>query len=402
MRASGIAAPPTGEASREASRPPAARAPGTPWLRAMWNVPLGAHAIPALDGVRAVAASLVFLVHYQAAFGRLLGDEPARPYRAGEYLAAVGYHGVSVFFVLSGFLIYGSLLARPVPLGRYLGRRVRRIYPPFFAVLVLYLVLSALFPERSKLPDAGAGLVRYVAANVLLLPGVFPIEPIVTVSWSLSFELAFYVAIALVVLGLRLRAWPRRRRVLLWCAAVGAWALAGNDVRGVVSSFILFVPGILVAESANLPRVRAAAARVPAWAVAVLFALALLAQPLLGGEFVSARITSAVFAPQVLSTFLLAGVTALLVLHAITVGTGGSALARPALRKLGVVSYSFYLIHGLVINAVAALCWWVGGEQVLRPVGPLAYVLLLPPVFLAAVGAALLLFRAVEEPLSLS
>lgn len=366
----------------------------------MWDVPLGAHAIPALDGVRAIAASLVFLVHYQAAFGRLLGEETTRPYRAGEYLAAVGYHGVSVFFVLSGFLIYGSLLARPVPLGRYLGRRVRRIYPPFFAVLVLYLALSVLFPERSKLPRTG--LLPYLAANALLLPGVFPIRPIVTVSWSLSFELAFYVAIALVVLALRLRTWPRSRRVLLWCAVAGAWALAGSNVRDAVSSFILFVPGILVAESANLPGTRAVAARVPARVVAALFVLALLVQPVLGGEFISTRITSAVFAPQVLSTVLLAGVTALLVLHAITVGTGGSALARPALRKLGVVSYSFYLIHGLVINALAAVCWWLGAEETLRPLGPLAYVLLLPPVFLAAVGGALLLFRAVEERLSLS
>src|SRR5690242_15231691 len=60
------------------------------WLRGFVRIETDARAIAALDGIRGLAASLVFIVHYQAAFGRLLGDHPAAQ-AAGRYAALVGY-----------------------------------------------------------------------------------------------------------------------------------------------------------------------------------------------------------------------------------------------------------------------------------------------------------------------
>ncbi|HEY0779691.1 MAG TPA: acyltransferase [Gemmatirosa sp.] len=374
-------------------------APVLRWLRQFFAVPTDAHAIRTLVGVRALAASLVFLVHYQAAFGYLLRDRTAL-YRLGQYAAELGFHGVTVFFVLSGFLIYGSLLARPVRVGRYLHRRARRIYPTFLVVLGVYLVLSLLVPDRSKLP-AHDGTIRYIVANALLLPGVFPVRPIMTVSWSLSFEVCFYVLVLAVVAGLRLRDWRPAPRVLLWTALTAAWVVSGANAQGLVRSFILFVPGILLVEATRSDGVRAAVARVPLWLTGVTFALALVAQPLIAAHVLTPPVHIPFVGPGVVSFFLLATAIPLFLLRLIVAPEMATVLSREPVRRLGVVSYSFYLTHGLTINALAAVCAVRPIARFTDPLGAGAYVLLFPGVFAAATLVAFAVFRVVEEPLSL-
>lgn len=371
------------------------------WLRHMFAVPTDAHAIAALDGVRALAASLVFLVHYQAAFGYLLGAHPPL-YRAGEYMAALGYHGVNIFFVLSGFLIYGSLVARPVTPSRYLRRRIRRIYPTFLVVLGIYLVLSVLVPDRSKLPSGGNALL-YVAANALLLPGVFPIRPVVTVSWSLSFEVCFYILILAVVAGLGMRRWTPRARLVLWAGSVIAWAVGGARTQAFVGSFILFVPGIMLAEAARSDSLRLKVSRVPVWLAVLFFAVVVAAQPVLVKDLpTGGQAQFAFLGPGVIALLLLATATSLLLFRLLVAPRATTIFAREPVRRLGVVSYSFYLSHGLAINAVGALCARPSVDHVLHPLGVAAYVLLFPVVFGAAVLTSFVLFRAVEQPLSLT
>ncbi|GJG87958.1 hypothetical protein tb265_31390 [Gemmatimonadetes bacterium T265] len=369
------------------------------WLRRLFAVPDNAHAVPALDGVRALAASLVFLVHYQAAFRFLLVSNPPL-YNAGEYAALVGFHGVYVFFVLSGFLIYGSLIARPVRPTRYLWRRVQRIYPTFLVVLAVYLVIGAFAPVRSKLPSGVNGL-RLIAANVLLLPGVFRIRPIITVSWSLSFELVFYVLILAVVVALGLRRWDSRGRVLLWTGLLVLWLAGGTAAIRVVRDFIMFLPGILLAEAARSERARALVALVPVWLAALLAGSAIAAQPLFiaWGAVPGARVLW--LAPTVVALLLLSATTSLLLFRLLQGPRTATIFAHEPLRRLGVVSYSFYLSHGLVIHVIAGLCARTAVLRALHAVGPGAYVLLFAPAFAAAVVAAFVLFRAVEEPLSL-
>jgi len=93
--------------------------------------PDGAHPgeryFPALDGIRAVAACMVFVDHY----GEL-------PYWG---------HGVNIFFVLSGFLITGILFDTREAVGRWRSfyvRRALRIFPPYYAFWLLMLMLTPL------------------------------------------------------------------------------------------------------------------------------------------------------------------------------------------------------------------------------------------------------------------
>lgn len=88
---------------------------------------LGERYYPAFDGIRAVAACLVFIDHY----GGL-------PYFG---------HGVSVFFVLSGFLITGVLYDARDTLKRFRTfyiRRSLRIFPVYYAFWILMLVMTPL------------------------------------------------------------------------------------------------------------------------------------------------------------------------------------------------------------------------------------------------------------------
>lgn len=176
------------------------------WLRARFELSRGGAGqnIRPMEGLRGFAVFLVFLVHYANLIRPWLLPESSL-LEFAKALRLVGSSGVDLFFVLSGFVIYGSLISREQPFGRFLLRRVRRIYPAFIVVLSGYVVLSLCAGGESKIPDgAGSGVV-YIVSNVLLLPGLVPIEPLIAVAWSLSYEMFYYFTIPLVitVFGLR-------------------------------------------------------------------------------------------------------------------------------------------------------------------------------------------------------
>ena len=133
-----------------------------------------------LDTLRALAITLVFAYHYRV----FVSATPDL-----GWVSELGWAGVDLFFVLSGYLIYGHLVATPQPFMRYFGRRVKRIYPAFLVVFAVYVLLSLLRPADSKIPAGAADAAVYLLQNLLLLPGLWPTEPLITVAWSLSYEM---------------------------------------------------------------------------------------------------------------------------------------------------------------------------------------------------------------------
>src|SRR5207248_11736230 len=90
---------------------------------------------PGLDLLRALAI-IVVVIYHAALFGFKL------PGRVDRF----GWIGVDLFFVLSGYLIGGQLLAplardRRINLGRFFARRALRIMPAYFAILAVYFLL---------------------------------------------------------------------------------------------------------------------------------------------------------------------------------------------------------------------------------------------------------------------
>ncbi len=105
-----------------------------------------AHRIPSLDGLRAVSIVMVITAHFAMAYGR-----HARP---GSMMASVvgflnlGPLGVTVFFVISGYLITHLLLIEmartgTINLARFYFRRTLRIFPPLYVLLAVLFVCGA-------------------------------------------------------------------------------------------------------------------------------------------------------------------------------------------------------------------------------------------------------------------
>lgn len=349
------------------------------WLATQFELARGGAAtnLRPMEGLRGVAVLLVFLVHYSDVMAPLMAaNASARAVVA--LIADIGNSGVDLFFMLSGYLIYGALLARAQAFRPFMARRIARIYPTFAVVFALYLALSLLLPAQSKLPAAGWACVLYLAQNFLLLPGLFPITPLIKVAWSLSYEMFFYLLLPLVVGFGRLRARAPCVRVALFAGAALA-LLAWCNALGGPARMVMFIGGMLLVEALRWPRMP-----VPNSAVALLALvaglLAMLAHP---GFALSAASLCVTFGIVCLACFR----------H--PAARLGRALTWTPLRWLGNMSYSFYLLHGLALKG-AALLLPAAAHGGLR-----LYALLLAPAFGLSCLPAALLFLAVERPASL-
>ena len=297
----------------------------------------GAHNMRPMEGVRGFAVFLVFLVHYVTLVKPWVASNSPL-LRLADAVHTVGNSGVDLFFVLSGFLIYGSLITKSQPFARFLSRRVQRIYPAFIAVFAAYLLLSSVFPAESKIPTNLTGGVVYLIQNFLLLPGLFPVEPMITVAWSLSYEMFYYLTIPVVVALLGLRGRSLIWRVnFFWMAAV-AFAIYCSVYGGPVR-LIMFVSGILLYEATNDPRFPMPLSSVGLCALVLGLVATLL--PVSGTSGVAIK------------TVLLFGAFFLFGLACF--GKPSAWLPRAfswlPLRWLGNMSYSYYLVHGLALKA---------------------------------------------------
>lgn len=142
--------------------------------------------LPALDGMRAVAAGMVVLTH--AAFLTGVGSQGLL-----GHLLSRGDYGVAIFFALSGFLLHRGLTAELLSRGRvdtlgYALRRVARIVPAYWLALIVVVLFAN--PDLRLWVLTGLGLQIYVADMAI---------PAFGQSWSIATEASFYVALPFVV-----------------------------------------------------------------------------------------------------------------------------------------------------------------------------------------------------------
>lgn len=330
--------------------------------------------------MRGFAVTLVFLTHFCTLVAPWLADAPGLAAFASQ-VHAIGNTGVDLFFVLSGYLIYKTLLVREQSFVHFMGRRIRRIYPTFLVVFSVYFALSYVFPRESSIP-ADAPL-AYLGANLLLLPGLFPIKPMITVAWSLSYEMFFYLCLPIAVAAGRLRHRANGQRVILIglaAVALACWSAASDNAH---IRMLMFMCGMLVHEAIHSRQVRVAPDAVAAFALAVGLLGSLL--PVTGH----------------LKTTLLFASLFLVCLNCFLRPQGGLArmFSWTPLRWLGNMSYSYYLLHGLTLKAFFMLL-----SKTVAPGGhaPALFFLLLPLAFLLTLCTSAVLFLLVERPLSLA
>ncbi|MGY4319563.1 acyltransferase family protein [Bradyrhizobium sp. JR3.5] len=195
--------------------------------------------IPALTGIRFIAAAAVALSHGGSLF--VDGTSLALDIMVGT----LGLLGMSVFFTLSGFVIqynYGRSVAdsprKAIP--DFLVARLARIYP-LFVVLFLFELLTGpmVWPSLLGTPRATEGFSWHIVpfqlgmiqtwffANVAGVAPVWQYEPIGMVSWSVSTEWFFYLVFPIVCPVLaRIRTVP----AAMMCAVGAVTIELGIDV----------------------------------------------------------------------------------------------------------------------------------------------------------------------------
>ncbi|MBW7895542.1 MAG: acyltransferase [Opitutaceae bacterium] len=333
-----------------------------------------AHRWELIDALRGVAAIVVLLFH---SLNNFKGDD-ALPAALGllRWFTEYGYLGVNVFFALSGWCIaqrVHNAFRRDESTWAFLLERGLRIFPTYWIALAVTLALQTasaavrgLPPSLALPPTAQAWL-----GDIALLQPYLHTPVALMVSWSLVYELGFYV-IATGVLALRRKMEFHTSLALTVGALLCLWLVSPwqPQVGYVLGRWPDFFAGV-IAWSA----VRAGSVGARRNGLIALCAL---------GVF------------QWIATASWIGIAAIgtgLILLFVQTLERITISAVPVLARVGVLSYSLYLIHVSVMSPVQNLAQrWI-------PSGSTAFILVWLGSLAAAGIAAWLLYHWGEKPI---
>lgn len=344
--------------------------------------------VHALDGVRGIAAVVVMVQHSLIVIPAMAPPYGSRTF-ADRWLVHSPLHvfwaggeAVYVFFVLSGIVLTLPVLNRAhFGWNAYYPARILRLYIPVAGAVAL-AYLSAQIVSRAVSPGASSWMQENATpvgplralADISLLAGT---SPLIGPLWSLRWEVVFSLALPLYI-------WLARRLRRIWTVAcVGSiLMIAVPHVAGfpAASYLLMFAVGVLLAAHWGPVQEWSSRQSNRTWMALFAFAwLGITAYWTLGLWITGERLVAVAEPIAVAAAALL-----------IVVGTGWrparNLLGHRVVQWLGLVSFSLYLTHTIVVITVAHLL------PQDRPglVAPVA----IPVAILFAWG----FFRAVERP----
>lgn len=376
-----------GETRPVESRPVVGTEPALPVTRGLPPKPNHAR-YATLDVVRGMAC-LMLLVYHAAFYAdhSWSSRDPSTWSIGGLAINLVGrlWIGVPMFFVVSGYCIAASidsLRRKPRSLGNYFSRRFRRIYPPFWAALVLAVVFTLLVGFNESLARNCLQLPRLsnftavdwlanLTATASWLPELLGGDRAYVLSntWTLCYEEQFYA-----VTGALLMLTPRR----FFLASYGIAAVAvvarkvsrwlGVEIDGYFfdGHWLLFAAGILVYQRINYLRGLSANLALGVMAVGAVYGL-------------SERLFAADQLDRHFGEYLLAACCFSLLLVGIK-KWDQRIVAHWSLRPFlwaGTISYSIYLVHFPITVCIAcamARAGWHADRLVILGTIPLCLV----------------------------
>ena len=370
--------------------------------------PLNNGRLQSIDALRGIAALGVVLYHAVLQTTNAVPNNFFKwPVMLIQFVSSLGYIGVFLFFVISGFCIHlqwakSSAAEQPqsVPFGAFWRRRIRRLYPPYLIAFAVFMVMAAL--------TTGINVTHFfiydLVMHLLMLHNLDPntCYSINGVFWTLAIEEQLYLAYFL-LLFLRTR-WGWGPTLLLCALARVAW--------------FFFSHAVWVTTGTGIPVPEAAASHWFTWAlgaIAVEAAFGLIQLPkwcrnlwigalaivLASATSIVLPVTQKDTLPHNLAWMLMHpawGLGFFIIVNRVVRAEQLwlSKVQQPRLMTrvvaaaafVGVFSYSLYLTHELVIMQ----SWWF----VIEGFPPMLNTLLI--VVPATVAFAWLFFRFCEKP----
>ena len=337
-----------------------------------------ARALPLVQVLRAVAALSVAFLHITQQAGVFVG-RPGQP--AYAWLRPLPWDaGVDVFFVISGFVMVWSsvrLFGRLDAPGVFLGRRIARVVPLYWAMTSLLVVVALASPHTIS---DGLESARYVVASYLFIPMQREdgfIQPVFRLGWTLNYEMLFYAIFALFIRFPARVAVPGVVATILGLATIGRVLQPGSlALRFWTDPIVLeFAFGVLLATVA-------------------LSGLALNSAGRLFLLFAGLALLVATDHLEELPRGLAYGIPCALVMASAVLGPVRPIQTRrmEVWVRLGDASYALYLVHPFPMRAFELLWLRLG---LISPVGVLAFV---ASAMTATIVAAMALHRWLERP----
>ncbi len=318
--------------------------------------------IKSLDGLRGIAVLLVILFHFCKVPFINFGFE-------------IGWVGVQLFFVLSGFLITRILVADKETsfkkyVKRFYWRRSLRIFPLYFAYIILIAVLFFLTGDPDNYPVVAPFLYTYTY-NFYIFSAHWEVNRFFIHLWSLSVEEQFYLVWPFIIYFSSIYAFKRVSFILIILIPVVRYILgilflgyfetselAGNAVYFMTfSHFDAFAMGGLVFLISDKLKDRFSTML---WPFVMLFILlgvwSILSQEIINIDVISSlgyTIHSMLNYQHVWSYTLINIICAIIILRLSR--KENKVLSNPVLVYLGKISYGMYVYHMLLIGIFASV-----------------------------------------------
>lgn len=354
--------------------------------------------LDALDGLRGVAAVLIVIYHFAGRWTERENGESLYPYGDGLLEAVplinlLGLFGVSLFFLISGFVIIMTL-ERSTGLADFAVRRASRLWPTMIVcatLTTLFVSQSGIYLRFESIAEWEIKPIEYLSSIVFVDPaftgsllGIDNLNWVDGVYWTLWVEVRFYVLVAVVYW----LASSERRFVLAWLViqSVSVLTYAADEMTNYSPNWLLsliFQPYYLSWFTLGICGFLYWKGRssIPATAMAVLALF----------EIVSSGGSASTYMPNVSSL-------SHILLNMAVIATFALFLVRsPAIKflenrwaiSLGLASYPLYMFHERV---------GVIGMTAMNDLG-IPPAVILPVMFIAVIGFAILMHRLMENPL---
>ena len=171
------------------------------------------------------------------------------PESAISFVLSYGGHGVDLFFVISGFIIFYTTHCATLTPAEFLRRRVERIVPLYFVVTLAVTILAMTLPDMFG--THGWYTPRHILKSLAFIAFTDGEMPVVYMGWSLEYEMYFYLTVAL-LMSLTRDVW---RNIVMTFSALaivgripGIDATLGNYALFVDPMILEFVLGVIAAS----------------------------------------------------------------------------------------------------------------------------------------------------------